>query len=271
MKACLAKLLLIATFLLASVSFAQNQCAVGLFQVAQVALSPTEAAERILVDKKKDILSRFLFDRYIAKWKPEKVFTPGQFERNIKESLFILALMRLEIPKPQWPSLGSVQEKQITSWAERTLMTEGLRGFLRLEPVNPTWGQKVQIWWSRMTQGPLLKGLFTLVTFNLPEMKNKPMPPELLAQIVEDGISAHEQELRQVYNSSQQGGVDFYNRVVRSAFGTFAVVASLVTAVPAIQEAQTQVAQAEERAQEAQFEQLMEELDRIEADLNEAP
>jgi hypothetical protein len=166
------------------------------------------------LNEKQDLNSRFLFHRYLRKWKAGKLYASQKFENQIEESYEILRKIQIHQGLIDDRSRDfSSRPSEIVEWTERALMKEGLKGYLLDIPENQSLQKKIYLQVAKIFRSGFMKMAYSVGTQSLPKVADKEFPADLLAKISIDGLDRHFEEAQYVYKLSGQNRVENYRRL----------------------------------------------------------
>lgn len=227
-----------------------------------------QVAQATNVEKAENLVQKILWNRYLAPWSQNKQYSQSAYDKKIKESLFFLTLLKFQVPEHRWSLFSSQQKHKISSWAEEALLKKGLSGFLRARPASPSFWQKFTFKVEALLKAPLVQNLASIVTLSLPEIKPKEIPPELLENVLQDGIEGHFDELSRAFEFTHQNKVEQY-KMIRNVFGGVVLGVTLVASVHTFDQEMKNLKSKQQDEAAAQFEQFSDSIDNIDALLNE--
>lgn len=157
------------------------------------------------VEKGKDLWSKHLWKKYLKKWKPNKAYTEQSFDARINESYELIQKMRIRqglIDNRHRDFYAKPEE--VVAWAEKALMKEGLKGYLYNIPQKQKLPARIYQKMVRILQTKPMRILGNVMMQTLPHQPDKPIPDELLAKMLIDGVDAHFAELKEAFKPGKQ-------------------------------------------------------------------
>lgn len=220
-------------------------------------------AQSLGLTKNKDFWSKYLWYKYLKKWKTNKRYSVQSFEARIEESYDLIRRMKIR--------QGLINNKdrdfyakpeELVVWAEKALMKEGLKGYLMQVPKNQKLHQRAYYTMTKFLQTKFGKFLISTVTWTLPNRLDRELPAELIAKVLIDGTDAHIPELKIAFNLQGQNKIDSYRRIQRAV----KYLSLTVTAVWYFHAytVYTDVQTKQSQASEQQYEQVDGSLEKIE-------
>lgn len=177
-------------------------------------MSAEAYAQSLGIQKSKDLWSKYLWKKYLRKWSEKKSYTAESFEARINESYALLNKLKIRqgLIDNRHRDFHAKPE-EIVMWAEKALMKEGLKGYLFNIPPNQKLPARIYQKMVKVLQTIPGKVLTAMVTWMLPNRLDKPIPDELLAKMLIDGVDPHLNELKQAFKLEKQSGVEAYRRI----------------------------------------------------------
>lgn len=217
--------------------------------------------------------TRSLWDRYLW-WKlqriwnkPDQMLTQESFDKKIERSFTLIHKL-----KKRQDLLSDVElnltysDRQVVKWAEKALMQEGLKGFWDY-PKSEKLPDRVYFKMTQIMQTKAMKALVTLYMVNLPYKSDKPIPDELLAKIIIDGIDPHINELKEAYNVFGQNKVTIYKNIQR-VIKYIVIVVFMIIKIQALSVA-LEMQSNEQKAEHDKITQIESQLEQLEKDLQQ--
>ncbi len=231
-------------------------------------ISAKDYALSLGIAEKQDLISRFIFKRYLQKWQKNKIYSPESFDRTIQKSYVLLNQLkkRQGLIDNRDRDFHSRPE-EVVSWVEQELMKTGLKGYMLITPQNQTRLAKTQNQLTRIFNSRFMKILWSLSTQTLPERKDRPLPADLMAKIAMDGLDPHFVEATKAFQLTKQNRIETY-RQLRRVFGSMMLMVSAMISFHQLEQSdQAQKTQAEVTREESekQYNEMEKGLDALEA------
>ena len=178
---------------------------------ASPGLRAEQYAEALGIQRTKDIWGRILWSRYLKKWNDQKSYTPATFEESLRSSYTILHRLRQQQGLTTKVEDYHARPEEVVRWAESALLRDGLSSYLGVSENAGVRDRLVTRLRTIFERKPI-QLLLGVTSGNLAHKADRPVPPDLLARIMVDGVDRHLPELMLQYKVSGQNRVETYQR-----------------------------------------------------------
>lgn len=210
------------------------------------------------LEEQKNWLASWLLQRSLSKIQLDEHAHQYDYTLSVLSAYRDLQFTKKLLNKKNREKIPSQQQE--VEWIERALFEQGLRPFIEdyREIVTTEKANQLTFRLKRLFSHRVFK-LFRLLT-ELPDMKDKEIPSELLAKIMLEGAEAHQQALFNLYKESGQLQVDRY-RQFRLAYRVVMIVVGAYIL-------SSQMDKVREITEKTKKDEYFNELDRLENDLD---
>jgi hypothetical protein len=173
-------------------------------------------ARSLSLQKGEDLWSRLLWNSYLRKWSEDKTYLPETFEKKIVASHQLLRRLQIQQGLVKEENFDKNSE-EVIRWTEKTLLKEGLKGYLKSSLVGEAkgrpWPQRIYDKVEKLMTTKAFKLIWHLTWWTLPDKADKEMPAPLLAQVMVDGMQPHMKELESAYQLQGQDKIEGYRHL----------------------------------------------------------